>query len=53
MIAFDKQEEAFESKFAHEEDLRFKTRVRGKGSLGMRAAKKLGLPERRLATTPV
>ncbi|MDZ5448196.1 DUF1476 domain-containing protein [Labrys sp. ZIDIC5] len=43
MTTFDKREEAFESKFAHDEDLRFKATARRNKLLGLWAAEKLGL----------
>jgi len=43
MTTFDKREEAFEQKFAHDEDLRFKARARRDKLLGLWAAEKMGL----------
>jgi hypothetical protein len=43
MTTFDKREEAFEKKFAHDEELRFKATVRRNKLLGLWAAEKLGL----------
>ena len=43
MSTFDKREEGFESKFAHDEELRFKARARGNKLIGLWAAEKLGL----------
>jgi hypothetical protein len=43
MTTFDKREEAFEEKFAHEEELRFKATARRNKLLGLWAAEKLGL----------
>jgi hypothetical protein len=40
---FDKREEGFEKKFAHDEELRFKANARRNRLLGMWAAEKLGL----------
>jgi len=40
---FDKREEGFEKKFAHDEELRFKANARRNRMLGMWAAEKLGL----------
>jgi hypothetical protein len=40
---FDKREEGFEKKFAHDEELRFKATARRNKLLGMWAAQKLGL----------
>ncbi|MDQ0394024.1 DUF1476 domain-containing protein [Labrys monachus] len=43
MTTFDKREEAYESKFAHDEELRFKATARRNKLLGLWAAEKLGL----------
>lgn len=43
MSTFDKREEGFESKFAHDETLRFKAVARRNRMLGAWAAEKLGL----------
>lgn len=43
MTTFDKREEGFEKKFAHDEELRFKANARRNKMLGMWAAEKLGL----------
>jgi hypothetical protein len=43
MTTFDKREEGFEKKFAHEEELRFKATARRNKLLGLWAAEKLGL----------
>src|SRR5262245_19080072 len=43
MTTFDKREEGFEKKFAHDEELRFKATARRNRLLGMWAAQKLGL----------
>lgn len=43
MSTFDKREEGFESKFAHDEELRFKARARRNKLVGLWAAEKLGL----------
>jgi hypothetical protein len=43
MTTFDKREEGFEKKFAHDEELRFRARARRDKLLGMWAAEKLGL----------
>jgi hypothetical protein len=40
---FDKREDGFEKKFAHDEDLRFKAGARRNNLLGMWAAEKMGL----------
>jgi hypothetical protein len=43
MTTFDKREEGFEKKFAHDEELRFKASARRNKLLGMWAAGKMGL----------
>jgi hypothetical protein len=43
MTTFDKREEGFEKKFAHDEELRFKANARRNKALGLWAATKLGL----------
>jgi hypothetical protein len=43
MTTFDKREEGFEKKFAHDEELRFKATARRNRLLGAWAAEKLGL----------
>jgi len=43
MSEFDKREEAFERKFAHDEELRFKATARRNKMLGLWTAQKLGL----------
>lgn len=43
MTTFDKREEAFESKFAHDEELQFKATARRNKLLGLWAAEKMGL----------
>jgi hypothetical protein len=43
MTTFDKREEGFEKKFAHDEELRFKANARRNRMLGMWAAEKLGI----------
>ena len=40
---FDKREEGFEKKFAHDEELRFKANARRNKLLGLWAAEKLGI----------
>src|SRR5215813_13543208 len=40
---FDKREEGFEKKFAHDEELRFKANARRNKMLGLWAAEKMGL----------
>src|SRR3954449_12153761 len=42
MTTFDKREEGFEKKFAHDEELRFKANARRNKLLGLWAAEKLG-----------
>src|ERR1700760_214223 len=42
MTTFDKREEAFEKKYAHDEELRFKAQARRNRMLGLWAAEKLG-----------
>jgi len=43
MTTFDKREEGFEKKYAHDEELRFKANARRNKLLGLWAAEKLGL----------
>jgi hypothetical protein len=43
MTSFDKRQEGFEKKFAHDEELRFKASARRNRLLGQWAAEKLGL----------
>ena len=43
MTTFDKREEGFEKKFAHDEELRFKANARRNKLFGLWAAEKLGL----------
>lgn len=43
MTTFDKREEGFEKKFAHDEELRFKANARRNKLLGAWIAEKLGL----------
>jgi hypothetical protein len=43
MTTFDKREEGFEKKFAHDEELRFKANARRNKLLGLWAAGQLGL----------
>ena len=43
MTTFDKREDDFEKKFAHDEELRFKAHARRNRMLGMWAAEKLGI----------
>lgn len=43
MTTFDEREKAFERKFAHDEELRFKATVRRNKLFGLWAAEKLGL----------
>jgi hypothetical protein len=42
MSTFDKREDAFEKKYAHDEELRFKANARRNKLLGLWAAEKLG-----------
>ncbi len=42
MSSFDKREEGFEKKFAHDEELQFKANARRNKLLGLWAAEKLG-----------
>jgi hypothetical protein len=50
MTTFDKREEGFEKKFAHDEELRFKANARRNRLLGQWAAEKLGLSGDAVAT---
>jgi hypothetical protein len=43
MTTFDKREEGFERKFAHDEELKFKSEARRNRLLGLWAAEKLGI----------
>jgi len=43
MTTFDKREEGFEKKFAHDEELKFKATARRNRMMGAWAAEKLGL----------
>ena len=43
MTSFDKREEGFERKFAHDEELRFKANNRRNKLLGLWAAEKMGI----------
>jgi hypothetical protein len=43
MTSFDKREEGFERKFAHDEELRFKANARRNRLLGLWAAEKMGI----------
>jgi hypothetical protein len=43
MTTFDKREEGFEKKFAHDEELRFKATARRNKLLGLWAAEKMGI----------
>jgi hypothetical protein len=43
MTTFDKREEGFENKFAHDEELRFKAQARRNKLLGLWVAEQLGL----------
>jgi hypothetical protein len=50
MTTFDKREEAFEKKFAIDEELKFKAEVWRNGLLGLWAAEKLGMSGEAAAT---
>ena len=50
MTTFDKREEGFEKKFAHDEELRFKATARRNKLLGLWAAGKLGLKDAEAAS---
>ena len=52
MTTFDKREEGFEKKFAHDEELKFKANARRNKLLGLWAAEKLGLAGRMREPTP-
>ncbi|HTS42421.1 MAG TPA: DUF1476 domain-containing protein [Xanthobacteraceae bacterium] len=43
MTTFDKREEGYEKKFAHDEELKFKATARRNKMLGLWAAEKLGI----------
>jgi hypothetical protein len=43
MTTFDKREDGFEKKFAHDEELRFKASARRNKMLGLWAAEKMGI----------
>jgi hypothetical protein len=43
MTTFDRREEGFENKFAHEEEMKFKAEARRNKLLGLWVAEKLGL----------
>ena len=43
MTTFDKREDAFEKRFAHDEELKFKATARRNKLLGLWAAEKMGL----------
>jgi hypothetical protein len=43
MTTFDKREEGFEKKFAHDQELRFRANARRNKLLGLWAAEKMGL----------
>lgn len=45
MTTFDDRENAFENKYAHDQELEFKAVARRNKLLGLWAAEKLGLPE--------
>jgi len=50
MTTFDKREEGFEKKFAHDEELRFKAMARRNKLLGLWVAEKLGIAGEDAAT---
>ncbi|GLK86239.1 DUF1476 domain-containing protein [Ancylobacter defluvii] len=50
MSTFDKREDAFEAKFAHDESLKFKAHARRNRALGLWAAGKLGLSSEEATT---
>ena len=43
MTTFDKREQAFESQFVHDEELKFKAEARRNRLIGLWAAEKLGM----------
>lgn len=45
MTTFDRRKDAFENKFAHDEELRFRSEARRNKLLGLWAAEKLGFAE--------
>jgi len=45
MTSFDKREEGFEQKFAHDEEIRFKAQARRNKLVGLWAAARLGLAD--------
>ncbi|MGJ8531631.1 MAG: DUF1476 domain-containing protein [Alphaproteobacteria bacterium] len=45
MTTFDRRKDAYESKFAHDEELKFKSEARRNKLLGLWAAEKLGFAE--------
>lgn len=49
MTTFDRRKDAFENKFAHDEELRFKAEARRNKLLGLWAAEKLGFAEEKAA----
>ena len=52
MTTFDKREEGFEKKFAHDEELQFKAKARRNKLLGLWAAEKWAFPARTPTPTP-
>ena len=52
MTTFDKREEGFEKKFAHDEELRFKATARRNKLLGLWVAQKLGISATRPMLMP-
>lgn len=49
MTTFDKRKDAYENKFAHDEELRFKSEARRNKLLGLWAAAELGFAEEKAA----
>lgn len=49
MTTFDKRKDAYENKFAHDEELRFKAEARRNKLLGLWAAAELGFAEEKAA----
>jgi hypothetical protein len=52
MTTFDEREKAFERKFAHDQDLRFRATARRNKLFGLWAAEKLGLTAPKPANIP-
>nr|WP_306267510.1 DUF1476 domain-containing protein [Pararhizobium sp. IMCC3301] len=49
MTTFDRRKDAYENKFAHDEELRFRSEARRNKLLGLWAAEKLGFAEEKAA----